>query len=173
MDRTSSCGRANRLVGFFALPLDEARQMSSRIATKVDEGAGVRLDERGREALRAALRSEVVGLSAEQLIQLSEDVAATAYMLATAQWRLAGRSRASDTPEVDSTTLAGALLIHLHAGPESPAAQILVANFEGPVTTGKRLRRKPPSKEAEFQRARLHAQHDAAMYDYWQGLLAR
>lgn len=159
---------------FFNMPLSQARQMSARITKSVQAGAspGLLLDDRGHLALREALADEIPNLSPKRLFQVGDDVGSTAYMLATAQWRLASHFRSSDTPEVDAAALQGALLIHLHAGVESPAARIFAEDRQSAVSTSKHLLQRRSRTEADsMARARLLAQHASTMYGYWRELL--
>lgn len=104
---------------FFSLPLAQVREIASRVAVPVVAQAaetGELLNVRGHEVLRDALAGEFPSLSADGLFSLADEVAGTACMIATVEWRKAGY-RPGDSPTVGLSALAGALLIHLYASP--------------------------------------------------------
>lgn len=104
---------------FFSVPLARAREIASRVAAPVvvqAAGVGELLDVRGQEVLRDALAGEFPSLSGDELFNLAGEVAGTANLIATVEWRNAGHSP-KRSPAVGQSALEGALLIHLHASP--------------------------------------------------------
>lgn len=161
---------------FFSLPLAQAREIASRVAAPVvaqAAGAGELLNVRGQEVLCDALVGEFPSLSADELLSLAAEVTGTANMIATVQWRNAGH-RPQDTPTVGQSALEGALLIHLHASPESVPAQLCGAMWNEHATLYKHSYFRPPdpSKDAMRQWAQLGREHQQSMYEYWQALQA-
>lgn len=139
------------------------------------------LDERGHQSLREALARELPNLSASDLLQLGAEVAGTAYKLAAAEWRAevaewrAAGQRPRETPSIGPSTLTGALLIDLHAGPESLPAQLIATARQEHAALYKRrsLWPKPPPQEAVKRWRQLHLEQEHAMYNYWRELLAQ
>ncbi|MDJ0314168.1 hypothetical protein [Arthrobacter sp. H35-D1] len=161
---------------FFSLPLAQAREIASRVVVPVVAQAaetGELLNVRGHEVLRDALAGEFPSLSADGLFSLAEEVAGTACMIATVEWRKAGY-RPGDSPTVGLSALAGALLIHLYASPESLPAQLCVATWDEHATLYKHSNYRPPhpTKDAMRQWAQLGREHQQSMYEYWQALQA-
>jgi hypothetical protein len=161
---------------FFAIPLAQASEIASRVAAPVlaqAAGAGDLLNVSGQEVLRDALTGELPSLSAAELFRLAEEVTGTAHIIATVEWRNAGH-RPEDSPTIALPALEGALLIHLHASPESVAAQLCAAKWEEHATLYKHSYFRPPdpSKDAMRQWAQLGRQHQQTMYAYWQALQA-
>jgi len=162
---------------FFALPLVQAREISARVAFEVvRQATGGRelLDEGGHKGLRDALARELPKRSTNDLFLLAAEVAATAHMLATVEWRNAGH-RPGDTPAVGLSTLEGGLLIHLHALPESVPARALLAIWKEYAALNKhRFMRPPhPTNEAMGRWARLNRELDQPIYEYWHELRAQ
>lgn len=161
---------------FFSVPLARAREIASRVAAPVvvqAAGVGELLDVRGQEVLRDALAGEFPNLSGDELFNLAGEVAGTANLIATVEWRNAGHS-SKRSPAVGQSALEGALLIHLHASPESLPAQLCVAMWEEHATLYKHSYFRPPnpSKDAMRQWAQLGREHQQSMYEYWQALQA-
>ena len=162
---------------FFALPLLQAREISTRVASEVvtrTTGGRELLDERGHEVLRDALAREFPKLSTNDLLILAAEVAGTAHMLAAVEWRNAGY-RSGDTPTVGLSTLEGGLLIDLHSSPDSVPARIRAAIWKEHAALYKHgfMRPPNPSKEAMRRWAQLNREGDQSLYEYWQELRAR
>jgi hypothetical protein len=174
--RTGNPLRFDPATVFFSLPLDQAKEISARVAASVvTQAPGGRelLDSSGHEALRDALAHEFPRLSVNDLFNVAADIGGNAHMLATIEWRTAGH-RPGDTPEIGLSTLEGGLLIQLHASPASLPAQLRAAEWANHTTLNKhRFMRPPhPTKDAMRRSAQLHREHEQALYDYWQGLEA-
>ncbi|MGA7206244.1 MAG: hypothetical protein WBX27_16610 [Specibacter sp.] len=159
---------------FFSLRFEQAREIASRVVAPVvaqATGAGELLSVRGHEVLRDALAGEFPSLSADGLFSLAEEVTGTAYAIATVEWRNEGH-RPNDSPTVSASELEGALLIHLHASPESVPARLRVAMWDEHASLYKHSNFRPPhpTKEAMRQWAQMGRDHQQTMYEYWQGL---
>lgn len=159
---------------FFSMPLAQARVLASRVAAPVlalAAGADELLNVSGHEVLRNALAGEFPSLSADDLFSLAGEVIGTTRMIASVQWRNAGH-RPQDSLTIGPSALEGALLIHLHASPDSLPAQLCVALWKEHATLYKHSHFRPPdpSKDAMPQWARLLREHQQSMYEYWQAL---
>jgi len=127
------------------------------------------LDITGHERLRAALQSELPEARVD-FLRLASEVAGTARMLATVEWRANGH-RPRDSPTVSRGTLEAALVIHLHAEPESLPARLLSeqeAAYRLLYGKPRMFKPTPPSSDAVREWALLNRGHQQALYAYWQ-----
>jgi len=162
---------------FLSLPLESARAIAARVASTVANEAGrIRLlDDAGDHVmLREALRAEIPRLS-DDLLGLATEVASTAHQLAAAEWRQARPPR-SDTPVIVSADLEAALVIHLHASPDSLPAELLLNSRREHAAlfgTSARLRSRTPSVDSIRRWAESNRRHVEALHSYWQRLADR
>jgi len=159
---------------FLARPLEQARAIAARVSSEVAFGADDSddlLDIAGNERLRAALQHELPEVRVD-FHGLAGEVSGTAHLLATAQWRADGH-QPRDSPVVSRGSLEAALVIHLHAAPDSLPARLLSEreaahrSLNGEPRMFETMR---PSSDALRAWTLLNREHQQALYLYWQGL---
>ncbi len=166
-------GREDPTQYFLSQPLDQSRSIASHVITAVVRRANSieLLDISGQEALRGSLRLRLPDFSGD-IRGLANEIASTARMLATVEWRKSGH-QPRDTPTVEPSSLEAAIIVHLHASPDSAPAELLVRRWRAHESLygGHQLLRPPQlSKESLWHWTKLIREQEQAVYSYWQEL---
>jgi alkanesulfonate monooxygenase SsuD/methylene tetrahydromethanopterin reductase-like flavin-dependent oxidoreductase (luciferase family) len=153
---------------FLGLPLDLSKEIAARTAEATFDGSdGSHLDEQRCTALRRALAAALPRGSATQVAALAHAIVGTTHMLAAARWREVDGGRPA-IPEVDVASLRGALLIHLHGSPDSPAAGILRRQYSAQARVYPATRRRipRPTRDQMLRFALEQRERERAIQEY-------